>query len=110
MTTRTEIKQKLIIALITEIKKTDKALVDYEIQSNIKITDVEYINPRIISPEDIDKDDFEKATVIDFERTRIRLNKAGESNIHYCDGKANLEYTDDNFFVDLKITSIKSNL
>lgn len=82
-------KQKLQRALTFEIKKVNKALVNNKCNQILKITDVIFIEPKIIIPEDIDKDDFEKATEIDFERTPIRLNKAGESSIHYCNGNAN---------------------
>lgn len=95
-------------ALTFEIKKINKALVNNKMQSDIEITDVIFIEPKIIIPEDIDKDDYDKATKIDFERTPIRLNKAGESNIHYCNGNANVVYENNEFIVDLKITSINS--
>ena len=110
MATRIQIKQKLQRALTFEIKKVNKALVNNKMQTDIEITDVIFIEPKIIIPEDIDKDDFEKATEIDFERTLIRLNKAGESSIHYCNGNANVVYENNEFIVNLKITSIKSSL
>ncbi len=108
MATRIQIKQKLQRALTFEIKKVNKALVNNKMQSDIEITDVIFIEPKIIIPEDIDKDDFEKATEIDFEWTPIRLNKAGESSIHYCNGNANVVYENNEFNVNLNIYSIKS--
>ena len=110
MATRLQIKQNLIIALILELKKVNQALVDNQMQSKIEITDVIFIEPKIVIPEDIDKDDFEKAEKIDFENALIRVSKSELSLLYYCNGNANLVYKNNEFSVDLNIYSIKSRL
>ena len=107
MATRIQIKQKLQRALTFEIKKVNKALVNNKMQTDIEITDVIFIEPKIVMPEDIDNDDFAKAEKINFVNAHIRVS-IGEMNLlYYCNGNANVVFENDNFTVDLKITSIK---
>jgi len=107
MATRAEIKNKLQLSLIKELMKVNNALVDGVNQSDIKITDVILINPRIILPQDIDNGDFEKAVEIDFVNANVRLEKDGISQIYNCDGNANLTFSNDSFVVELRVTSLK---
>lgn len=109
MATRKDLKQKLINALILELKKVDKAMIDYVNQSEIQISDVVSINPVIVSPEDIDKDNYKEATAIYFERAQIRIIRLREGLIYYCDGNAKIVYENDAFTVCLNGLSIKSS-
>ena len=110
MATHEQIKQKLQRALTDEIKKVNRVLVDNQMQSAIEITDVIFIEPKIVMPEDIDKDDFEKAKKIDFVNAHIRVSKDDMSLLYYCNGSANVVYENNEFIVDLNIYSIKSRL
>lgn len=110
MATREQIKQKLQRAITVEIKKVNRALVDNQMQSAIEITDIILIEPKIILPEGIDKDDFEKAEKIDFVNAHIRVSKGEMNLLYYCNGNANVVYKNNEFSVDLNIYSIKSSL
>lgn len=57
-------------------------------------------------PVNIDKDDFEKAEEIDFERAQIGLKNWKESNVYYCDGKAKLRYLNNDFDIIIEIANI----
>jgi hypothetical protein len=108
MATRAEIKEKLKKSLINKVLETEDSTVDNNIGTNFKITDVLLIEPKIVSPESIDKDDFEKAEEVDFEYAQIRISINSLNSVYYCNGNAKIKYINNDFEIDLTITRIYS--
>lgn len=109
MVTRAEIKQKLQTALALKIYEVKEARINYVVKNNLEITDVIILEPKVILPETIDKDDFEKAEEIAFVRAQIRLCIDSMNLVYYCNGNAIIKYRDNDFDIDLRITNIYSN-
>ena len=108
MNTRAEIKEKLIKSLFIKVLETENTKVDNNTGTNFNITKVLLIEPKIISPESIDEDDFEKAEEIDFERAQIRISIDSFDSVYYCNGNAKIKYINNDFEIDLSITRIYS--
>ena len=107
MATKAELKIKFVNALISKIKKENKATVDGKLVEDIEIIEVLLIdNIEIISPENIDRDDFEKAEFIEFKQAQIRICINSFSSIFYCNGSAKIKYSKNEFEVDLDISRI----
>jgi hypothetical protein len=109
MATRAEIRKIMVTALISKIKEENKATIDGKLVENIEITDVILIdNIEIISPEDIDRDDFEKAEFIEFKQAQIRVCINSFSSIFYCNGSSKVKYCKNDFEIYLAISRIYS--
>lgn len=111
MTKKDEIKEKLIKALKSEMKLVKEALVDGNLVGDIEITRFDIISPQILSPEDIDADDFEKAEEIGFSKISVMLKEKLNDNLthehnSYCNGSAKINYIENDFTIDLNISNI----
>jgi hypothetical protein len=110
---KSEIEIKLINALKLEIMQTKEARINGIFKRDIQILKVEYIQPIIVSPNDISKENFENAKVIRFEKGQMRLSRhkayGSSEDIYYFDGDAKIDYLNSLFIIELTYISIYSN-
>jgi hypothetical protein len=100
---KTDIEIKLKSALISEIKKIKKARINGIFEKDFQILKVEYIQPLIISPNGILKEDYKNAKEISFEKGQMRISEPDNNglieNMYYFDGNAQVKYVNDDFLV-----------
>jgi hypothetical protein len=112
MATRSEIKVKLIESIIIELKKVTQARIDGTVVNDFQITVVHGFCPKVISPNNIDKDDFEKATKIELNMVKITIQKFEGDNssidVYHLNGSADIHFRNDGFTIKLEINNIYS--
>ena len=109
-----ESEAKLKKAIVIKLKLITEAKIDQELKSDFEILSVCDFKPIIVTPNNISKDDYLNARVIQFKGVKIKIsekssNGTGE-NMYYCYGDAKIDYLDDDFTVDLTVSNISTNL
>jgi hypothetical protein len=108
-----DIKTKLKNALDLNIKKITEGRINGNFEKDFQILTILFIDPEIVSPNNISKDDYKNAKMISFKRAHIRIGEKKSDviseNIYYCDGSAMINYIDDDFSVDLEVSNIYDN-
>lgn len=104
---------KLNNALVLSIKQITEARINGKPERDFQILAVLFIDPKITAPNDISKEDYRNAKMIRFEKAQIRLgikeSDGISENIYYCDGSAMINYINDDFSVELELSSIYTN-
>lgn len=110
---KTEIEIKLKNALISEIKNIKEARINGINEKDFHILKVEYIQPLIVSPTEILKEDYKNAEEISFKNGQMRISQHDNNglieNIYYFDGNARIKHVNGDFLVDSIDITIYSN-
>ena len=109
----TDIESKFRNALIFKLKQIREAKIDRILETDIQILDVVLIQPVIVSPNDISKDDYKNAKEIQFSKGKIMVGKPDNNgimeNMYYFDGTAIVNYLNNNFLVSITYITIYTN-
>lgn len=83
---------KLKNALILKLKQIKEGKIDGILKKDFQILVVEFVQPIIVSPNDISKGDYENSKEIKFEKGKIRVSEPDNNGLiekmYYFDGTA----------------------
>jgi hypothetical protein len=110
---KTDIEIQLKNDLTLTLKQIKEARIDGILEKDFQILIVALVQPVIVSPSDISKDDYKNAKEIRFEKGLIRVSKKNDNNInenmYYFDGNATVNYLNNNFLVSINYITIYTN-
>jgi hypothetical protein len=109
----TDIEPKLRNALIFKLKQIREAKIDRTLETDIQILGVVLIQPVIVTPSYISKNDYTNAKEIQFIKGKIMLGKPDNNgimeNMYYFDWTATVNYLNNDFLINVTYITIYTN-